>query len=262
MKKIKALLQLMRVGNCAMAAIGTAIGYFLSSSEVSMALPLAMVSVFLICGAGQAINDVFDAKIDAKISKKRPIPSGKIAKGDALNMAFALFLLGVLATIPLNFTALTIAIAFAFLLIIYSAAMGKAKYLGNFVVASGTAFTFVFGAAASPNGIVPIVILFALSALFANLARELTKDFEDIKKDKGFKISLPMRAPLSAKILIAADYTLAVFGTIYLALIISAAIIFSYSYLQLIKKNYKKSQEYSKIGMLISLAAYVSVLFI
>jgi geranylgeranylglycerol-phosphate geranylgeranyltransferase len=238
-----------------------------------MALPLAMVSVFLICGAGQAINDVFDAKIDAKISKKRPIPSGKIAKGDALNMAFALFLLGVLATIPLNFTALTIAIAFAFLLIIYSAAMGKAKYLGNFVVASGTAFTFVFGAAASPNGIVPIVILFALSALFANLARELTKDFEDIKKDKGFKISLPMRAPLSAKILIAADYTLAVFvalyahwliglGTIYLALIISAAIIFSYSYLQLIKKNYKKSQEYSKIGMLISLAAYVSVLFI
>jgi 4-hydroxybenzoate polyprenyltransferase len=51
-------------------------------------------------------------------------------------------------------------------------------------------------------------------------------------------------------------------GSIYVALIIAAGVVFCYSASMLFKEKYEKSQRFSKTGMLISLIAYLSVVIL
>jgi len=265
-EKFDAFAELMRLGNCFMAGIAVLIGFFLAQgTDLNLAL-IGFGVAFLVCGAGQAVNDYFDAKIDAKLSKKRPIPSKRILPQEALYFSLALFLIGILSAIFINQLALAIAIIMALLLFAYPAFMNKIKYVGNVVVALGTAITFVFGAAAAGN-IPALVVVLAISAFFSNMAREITKDIEDMKKDKGTKVTLPMKTKKS-KYIVAVYYTLAIlFGGgafvlfslsyFYLIFTIIGAAIFIYSAKKLYDKKPAMSQSLSKKGMLVSLLAFV-----
>jgi len=249
-----------------MAGIAVLIGYFLAQgNDLNLALIAFGVS-FLVCGAGQAINDYFDAKIDAKLSKKRPIPSKRILPAEALYFSLALFLVGIIAAIYINQMALIIAIIMVVLLFAYPAFMNKIKYVGNVIVALGTAITFIFGAASAGN-IPALVVVLALSAFFSNMAREITKDIEDMKKDKGVKITLPMKTK-SAKHFVALYYTLAIvlgisafsifaLNYFYLLFTIIGALVFAYAVKALYSKKPMQSQSLSKKGMLVSLAAFI-----
>ena len=254
-----------------MAAIAVLIGYTLVTFDFSNATGLAMISAFLICGAGQAINDVFDEKIDKKINKKKPIPSGKITKKNALIFSTILFIVGILIAALINPLTLTIAIIFALLLIIYASVLYKVKYLGNIVVALGTAFTFIFGASVTEN-IPLLIIIFATSAFFANMSREITKDFEDLAKDKGFKKTLPMISKRIGKGFVISYHLLAILfavaayivflpnNFVYLIVVLLAAITFGQSARLLLNEDYKRSQKKCKKGMLLSLLAYVTAI--
>ena len=268
--KLKAFFGLMRPGNCLIASIAVFVGYIVSTTIISMGLLLAVISAFLICGAGQAINDYFDAEIDKKTAKNKIIPSGKISKRSALIFSILLFLIGIIISFFVNYLAFGIAVIMSLLLIIYSSVLYKTKYIGNFVVALGTAITFVFGAAVTGN-ISLLIIFFAISALFANLSREITKDFEDIKKDAEFKKTLPMISKKAANYLVIFYYFLGIsfastafvlfkLNIIYLFFTIVAAIIFVYSISLLKKQNYVNSQKNSKKGMLLSMVAYLSTI--
>jgi len=265
-EKFDAFAELMRLGNCFMAGIAVLIGFFLANgTDLNLAL-IAFGVAFLVCGAGQAINDYFDAKIDAKLSKKRPIPSKRILPQEALYFSLALFLLGILCAIFINTPALIIAIIMAALLFAYPAFMNKIKYVGNVIVAVGTAITFVFGAASAGN-IPALVVVLALSAFFSNMAREITKDIEDLKKDKGVKITLPMKTK-SAKHFVALYYILAILLGIgaftiftlsyfYLLFTVIGALVFAYAVKALYNKKAMQSQSLSKKGMLVSLVAFI-----
>ena len=265
--KASALIELMRTKNCLMAAIAVAIGFFLANGTQTLFLAAAMFSAFLVCAGGQAINDVFDSKIDARLSKTKPIPSGRTTRKDAIIFSAGLFFIGVLLASFVSETVFLIALIFAALLIIYSSLLYKAKYLGNIVVAAGTAVTFAFGAAAGGE-ISLLVITLCLSAFFANMAREVTKDIEDKKKDAGFKKTLPMLLPTIAKHFVAAYYVLAIvfalaaynfftLGVGYLSITTLSCLIFIVAMNQLYKGNPKKSQGSSKKGMLLSLVTYL-----
>ncbi len=88
---IRTYLELMRYKNCLMAGfaavIGTLIAFNILISGTSTpnfedAFPpfldagLVFLVVFLVSGAGNAINDYFDIKIDSINRPERPIPSG------------------------------------------------------------------------------------------------------------------------------------------------------------------------------------------
>ena len=150
--------------------------------------------------------------------------------------------------------------------------MTRIKYIGNWIVALGTAFTLVFGASLTGNyGIVPVL---ALSAVFANVAREIIKDTEDIDADWGKKLSLPMivKKP-AAKAIVLLLHLLAIitallaffalkFGNIlFPALVIVSGIIFMYSSMLFFQDNPEKAQEYSKVGMLVALIAFLAGVF-
>lgn len=270
-EKIPAFIELMRLGNCVMALIAILIGFALSNGNNYSLAALAALSGFLICAGGQAINDYFDASIDAKLSKNKPIPSGRVTKKEALWFSINLFILGNFLALSINPIAMNIALAFTFLLVLYPALMNKVKYLGNFVVAGGTAITFVFGSVAT-GGAAPLVIALALSAFFANIAREITKDIQDTNKDKDTKRTLPMIVGTNnSKMFIVTYYLFAVVAGLstyilfmlngfFLIFILLSSAVFLYSILLLFKDKAKESQSMSKIGMIFSMIGFILIL--
>ncbi|MBN2126936.1 MAG: UbiA family prenyltransferase [Candidatus Diapherotrites archaeon] len=266
---LKSFWELLRPLNCFMAGIAVIIGALLAGSIPSIEWIYAFISVFLICGAGQAINDFFDLEIDKKSHKERVLASGKIKPETALMYSMVLFFIGILIATLLNFTALMIALIFSVLLIAYSAFLEKLKYFGNLIVAAGTSFTLIFGATLTGN--YSIVLILALSAFFTNYSRELIKDLEDLKADKGIKETLPMiLGKQKTKLIIGASYGLAIglslsvfiegmiSSPVYLILILISAIVFILSQLNLIKGKLTESQSLSKKGMIIALIAFIA----
>jgi 4-hydroxybenzoate polyprenyltransferase len=273
-------IKILRPVNCVMAALGTFIGYSIASSllecqpgillECQPGIGLAMLVAFLVCGGGMVINDYFDLEIDRKQHPEKALVSGRIKPKAALLYSALLFLAGiVLAFLYLPTTAFIIALAFTILLVAYSRFLGKAKYLGNWVVASGTAFTLVFGASLVGN--YTVVAWLAIAALFANLARELIKDVEDLKVDKGFKQSLPMVLGKKKTLWFAFLYYLIAIIAVYLpvflhgfnspafiALVSIANLVFVASFRKARKRSYASAQKLSKIGMVVALIGFLA----
>ncbi len=265
-------ISIIRPVNCAMAAFGTFIGYSIASpaTQLNPQIGIAMAVAFLVCAAGMVINDYFDRHVDKRLNPGKPLPSGKISPKTALCYAIVLFIAGnALALYFLPAISAAIALAFSVLLIVYSAFLSKAKFVGNVVVALGTAFTLVFGA--SLIGKYEIVAFLAIAALFANLARELIKDLQDVKQDTGFKKSLPML--LSEKkvigivffyylIAIIAVYApLVLFGfalPAFAAIVSIANLLFLLSFYKTVKKQFGKAQAISKAAMLIALLGFLA----
>jgi geranylgeranylglycerol-phosphate geranylgeranyltransferase len=267
-----ALLELIRPLNCLMAAFGVLIGFAIAASASNFfvswqMLAIAMAVAFFVCAGGQAVNDVFDAEIDKKIRPKKPIPSGRIEKQSALIYSIALFAIGNILALWLPVESLLISIAFTAILIIYSAKLQKMKYLGNWIVALGTAFTLLFGASLIGN--YAVVVILAASALLANVAREIIKDTQDMGADRGSKISLPMLVNLNLlRMLVLAFYIIAFllaitagvifgFGNFFYPIIITIAMfVFLHSSKLFFEGRIEKAQKFSKIGMLIALIGF------
>ncbi len=267
-KRVEAFLELARIGNCIMAGIAILIGFFVAGGfDIGLAT-IAAVSGMLVCAAGQAINDYFDAKIDAKTSKHRPIPSGRVTLHEAMIFAIGLFIIGVALASQINVTAFFIALIMSILLAAYPLYMNNVKFIGNALVALGTAMTFVYGASATGN-IAGLIIALASTAFFANMAREVTKDIEDLEKDRGAKNTLPIiLGEFKAKGFVFIYYYLAIAVSIwvffefslnfgYLLFAALGAITFIQAAWQLFKKHAKKSQRMSKLGMIASLLAFI-----
>ena len=273
-EKLSAYVELLRPYNCVMALIGVFLGYWLSIGEIkfSVFLVLAAVSAFFVCGGGQAVNDYFDRNVDAKYKKHRPIPSGRVNAKTAFYYSLSLFLVGLILAVLVNDAVFIIAVLASLFLLAYSAALLKYKFVGNWVVGALTGLTFVYGAAISGEYFIPLLV--GIVATLANVGREITKDLEDVKADKGFKRSLPM--------LLGADGSKAVALAAYFAAIIVAVIpyglllipsvefmllllvsfgIFSLSIAQLAAGNYGDSQKTSKLAMAVALFAYFFSLF-
>ncbi len=269
--EIAAYLQLSRPLNCIMATLGCFAGYAIANNSIAVSSQaiIAMAAVFLVCAGGQAINDYFDRNIDAKLHPEKPIPSGRIAPKKARLFSLALFAAGILVSLFLPLHSALIAIAFSALLFLYSAFFQKKKFLANYVVALGTAFTIIFGASVSGNMLVPAIL--AASAFFANASREITKDMEDMPADRKYKLSLPMlvrkRTVLAVILLYYAiavafaflPYYYGIFGNPpYLVLAFASSIGFLYSFWLSVQEKYSVSQIASKASMALALIGFAA----
>ena len=269
---LKHFVELLRPLNCVMAGFGTFIGYSVAVGTIQFnaGIAIAMAVAFLVCGGGMAINDFFDRDIDSKMHPNKPIPSRAITPKAAFAFSFALFVFAnILALLFLPLIAFAIALAFSLLFIVYSWVMGKAKYLGNFVVASGTAFTLVFGASLVGN--YSIIGFLAVSALFVNTARELIKDLEDISTDKGKKVTLPMIFSkrtiealvfiyyVAAIVFVYIPVFLLAFGRVFFVVIVSIAnLLFLLSFGKMVKQDYHGAQILAKAAMFIALLGFLA----
>jgi geranylgeranylglycerol-phosphate geranylgeranyltransferase len=272
---LNAFVELLRPFNCLMAALAVFIGYCLSLGRVEFGLQvfLAMASAFLVCGGGQAVNDYFDRRVDARLKRWRPIPSGRVSARAALWFAVALFVFGSLLGLAVSALLFGLAVLASLSLFGYSAFMGKVKFVGNWVVAFFVALTYVYGAAIT--GGYSVVVWLALCAGLSNAGREIVKDLEDARMDEGFKRSLSLVAGAGAAKAVAVSafagavaLSLIPFflgltrSTAFIALLVVADALFAGVVLLVARNRFSEAQKRAKAAMFVALLAFLALVVV
>ena len=292
---MKPYLAIIRPGNCVMSVFASLIGSFIILKSLNLTAIVAAMAVFLITGAGNAINDYVDIEADKVNRPKRPIPSGKIKPRTALGYSAILFGVGLLISLYTNWLAFGIALLNIVLLIIYSFYLKQTAFLGNIAVSYLVGSTLLFGSAALiarpdiPSLSVPLILMSL--AMLANFSREVVKTLEDLEGDKQdfikriitkakqkilqkFKIQkegikskysenlTSSIASISMVIAIGLSplpYILKFFGLSYLLVVLIADLLYIYSIAVIFSKNkkrYSKASKIIKLGMLVGLISY------
>ncbi len=247
-----------------MAGLGAVVSFFLVSSPSSSLLPL-FLSVFFLTAAGNVVNDIFDAEMDAEEKPWRPIPSGLLSKKSALSLAVALFSVAIYLAFLLSPSLFALSLLASLLLVVYPWKLKEYKLAGNLVVSLLVALVFVYGAL--PAGLSFPIFVLASSAFLANLSREIVKDLEDFSQPE--KRSLPKligKGPASkaAALLLFAVFPVGLLpdlGLSYFALLSLSYLVFALSIRDLLRRRYAIASRRIKTGMAIVLFAFVSSLF-
>jgi geranylgeranylglycerol-phosphate geranylgeranyltransferase len=190
LEKIKLLFDLLRIRNCFIGFFGVVVASAFVHPHQIMSLPIIMagVSVFLIMGAGNMINDYFDFEIDRINKSSRPIPSGRITRSDTLMLSIVSFLIGMALAKMINPICFNISFFNSLFLILYGKYSKKILWVSNFGISYLVASIFVFGAFSLGTEInheqLQILAILTTCAFFMTLSREVIKDIEDIEGDK------------------------------------------------------------------------------
>jgi geranylgeranylglycerol-phosphate geranylgeranyltransferase len=264
---LRAYWEILRPFNCLMAAAAAIIGLAIAGGLEPWAMALIFFTVFLVTGAGNAVNDYYDSEIDAINRLGRPIPSGRITQAAALRYSIALFLAGCLLAGMVNMVCLGLAAFNSVLLFFYARNLKAAPLSGNITVAFLTGSTFLFGgAAAGVQGLAANQVPFLLSFL-VSMSREIAKDIEDMAGDlAGGARTLPILAGESLSRVLAAGFALAAvalsflppFGKGYLAVVAVADIFFLLSVKMTLQGDATGAQKALKKGMAVALVAFLA----
>jgi geranylgeranylglycerol-phosphate geranylgeranyltransferase len=153
-KRLKAVIMLIRppywlmTGGLSVLTIVTLRRGILESSD-PLTLALVVLSAICISSGGFAFNDYVDQESDAIVKKNRPIPSKDLAPWHALLIASILFIVGLVASISINWICFAIALMDTVLLVVYSKVIKKrAGFLGSFLMGFLIGTSFVYGEAA------------------------------------------------------------------------------------------------------------------
>lgn len=193
---ISAYIAVLRPVNGLIAALSVALGY-LAAGPVPLidrpfSLLLAALSVFLILGFGNVVNDLLDQRADLVNRPDRPLPSGRITGKQAVVYAGVLLLAGLVSARALSAAYFYMASGAAALLWLYSVRLKSTVLWGNAAVAGLTGFTLVYGGLLSTDwsgSLWP-----ALFAFLINLPREIIKDMADAPGDAQNGVTtLPIR---------------------------------------------------------------------
>ena len=264
---IRDYMDLIRVKNCLIASLGTVIAGLIASNfniHLLGRILLASLVVFLICGFGNVINDIYDIDIDRINKPHRPLPSGRISLKSAKLLTWILAISGLLLSL-FNWICFIIALINALLLYLYAKRFKRDKRIGNLLVAYLTGSVFLFGGAAVDNIFITFILF--LCAMLTTWAREIVKDFEDVEGDKSRGvISLPIKYGkrslylalgllILAVILSPLPYLMGIFSFPYLVWILLCDILLLYSIVKLLKNPTKEGAHRcaKEIKMVISL---------
>jgi geranylgeranylglycerol-phosphate geranylgeranyltransferase len=278
------ILELLRWANCIMAGfaavVGTLIAYLTLPDSLQIQLIyepiIVFLSVFMITGSGNAINDYFDFEIDRVNRPDRPIPSGRISRNTALVISITLSGIGIALSYWLGPICLFLAVVNSILLYFYASTFKRTVLMGNIVIAYLSGSTFLFGGALDifeGTGIKSTIMLFFLAGL-ATLSREIVKDIQDMEGDsKSGAVTLPVKigktgaartaalAGLFAVILSPLPFLLNInnaFGVSYIVIIFVADMLFFISINEtLLKDNAEKASKLLKMAMFLALIGFV-----
>lgn len=161
-------------------------GYLISSEAIADVRLLGLaISTMLIAGAGYAINDYYDVKIDLINKPERVIIGKSIPRRYALLIHTTLSVAGIAVGFWLSWKVGVINLLSAFMLWLYSNALKRLPFIGNFTVALLTGISvFVVNVLFPP--LIVLAGIYALFAFFMTLVREIIKDLEDLKGDGTF----------------------------------------------------------------------------
>ena len=253
--------------------------------DFSLSVLLGTIVVFLMAGAGNVINDVFDWKIDAVNKPDRPIPSGRITLRNARIYAGILYAVSAVLSLVISYLIhniwfFVIIACSAVIIYAYSRYFKALPLVGNIVVGGMIGFCFVVGGFillcnTKDWGIFRVSVYIGLLAAVANVARELIKDMEDVQGDQlGGARTFPVlygKKPSSVlSILLLAVtvavhiylYTFGIFNIAYIVILVLAVLLYGYSVYALIASKLEPAEatctkviKFLKIAMAFSLLA-------
>jgi 4-hydroxybenzoate polyprenyltransferase len=284
-KKIGAYLELVKIfssskstlyyGFCAFIGSLLASSWLLrieASLMVSLAITFSSFSIY-------ALNDIYDAKIDAINDRGRPIPSGRVTMGEAKVLTAVLFVAGVAIAVAVSFEVFLCVLVFSVLGIAYSVPPIRFKdgLFANVCWGLGIAAAILGGASVRAIDASSAIAAFTMAFLTAGCG--LTKDLKDLEGDRAMNVhTLPIMFGEQGAIKIMTIASIAGFPLLFLSLMFSnfniaslvtitlTMTLFAYSLLvlyrnpgsKIIYKKAYKIQAYA--GFLIILAFMISAL--
>lgn len=282
--------QLIRPLNCLLGAfaviIGSVVVLGIDFSQFLIQIIFAMFSTFLFMGWGNGMNDYFDREVDKINHPERVIPSGKLTEKHVWNFSFALFFLGAILTIFINFYCILIYLIAGILMYSYEKNLKNIGFIGNITISFLVALTFLYGGfvvVSLPLIKLPdmqfsfsftltniskiyVIIILSLLSFLSTLSREIIKDIEDIKGDVGRK-TLPMKIGIEKSnslaivlIVIAISlsplpYLLNIFNIYYLISVCFSIALFVFALFSL--RDAKKCQKIIKYAMILGLISFL-----
>lgn len=269
---IKAYGQLVRPMNGAIVFVTITIAALLAGAKENQGLFVLLGSLagVLIAAGGNAINDYFDVAIDRINRPHRPLARGAVSLQGAWWTWRILSSLGVLASAYIGPYTFVISLFWVVTLYWYSKSLKRTVLWGNLVVALATGLALVYGGFVAGN--VQPVLIPALFACLANLARELVKDSEDVEGDaRGGARTLAVRHGVTASLgtasvvlvlLIAATivpYVEDVYNAVYLIVVLLVDILFLYAVVSMWRTrtpgNLARVSGMLKVGMVLGIVA-------
>ena len=198
-KKVVAYVELIKVFSSSKSTLYyglcSFIGSLLASSwtlPIEKSLMCALAITFSTFGI-YALNDIYDAKIDAINDFERPVPSGRVTMREAKTLTILFFVAGLAIAASINLSVFLCAMVFSFLGIAYSAPPIRFKdgLFANVCWGLGIAAAIMGGASVTTISDSSIAAAFALAFLTAGCG--LTKDLKDLEGDTALNIhTLPI----------------------------------------------------------------------
>lgn len=214
---VRAGLDLIRPVNCAMIGFAVIVGAFVSKPALPSALQIALgfSTGFSICAYSMAVNDIYDVEVDRVNRPERPLPSGRLSRTGAVRLSLIALLAGVACSVlSLSPAAVGIALLYAFLSWLYNSHAKKAGIAGNLIVASSLAIPFIYGGVVAGGSVTgSLLLMMALTSLFAGVGREVVKAMADVEGDskRGINSIARTRGLRAASMVGAVFFVLAVF---------------------------------------------------
>lgn len=184
--KLSGIAQLIRLDLSIAAAICVVAGEILALSGLPT-LKEALVGFscgFFISASALILNDYFDIESDKINMPNRPLPSGIVSKSEIIYLTIFTTIMGLFSALLLGTYVLVIGIIFWFIGLLYNWKLKRTGLLGNIMVASSVAITFIIGGIAVGNPWNVTVWSFGLMAFLVDLGEEISADAMDLEGDK------------------------------------------------------------------------------
>jgi geranylgeranylglycerol-phosphate geranylgeranyltransferase len=206
---IKAYLHLMRMKNVILASITVPLGAQFAVgdswlSEQLLEVTTQILAVIFFIGAGNTMNDIKDVVIDREAHPERPLASGTIEISSANKFVKILWLLSItclsIGAYSLHQSGnsiielVTIYVVAVALMLTYDHGpeLKNTGLMGNVSISIMVGAVILYGASSVGNLWTTLVWWTAGVVFFANLAREIIKDCQDMEADEGVRRTLPM----------------------------------------------------------------------
>ena len=185
-KKLRGVIQIFRpelpfaAGVCVLLGEIVALGGFPPLREAV----LGFASVFFISGSAIILNDYFDLEVDKVNAPDRPLPAGLVSPFEALVLTAITIFIGLAASFSIGIPAFLLCVVAGLVGILYNWKFKEAGLLGNLMVSTSAAMTFILGGVAVGEPWNKIVWCFAMIAFFIDLGEEIAGDAMDMEGDK------------------------------------------------------------------------------
>jgi len=178
---------------------------------------LGFACAFFLSGTALVMNDYFDLEVDRVNAPERTLPSRLVSPREAFVFAMTTAFLGLAAALVISLPALILSLVFWAVGFLYNWKFKQSGLLGNLMVSSSVAITFILGGIAVGQPWNPIVWIFSLQAFLIDLSEEIAGDAMDMDGDKK-------RASKSIALVRGKTYALRLSGFIFVLVVLSSFI--------------------------------------